>query len=80
VKITVSEILEATGGQLLAGPKWRIITGVSTDSRTIKPGQLFVALKGERFDGHDFIDKAVANGAAAVVACEDAFSVMMCRL
>lgn len=73
MKITVSEILEATGGRLLAGQKWRIITGVSTDSRTIKAGQLFVALKGERFDGHDFIDKAVADGAAAILAGEDVF-------
>lgn len=46
-----------------------LITGVCIDSREIRPGYLFVALRGERFDGHDFIDTAFANGATAVV-CE----------
>lgn len=45
------------------------ITGLCIDSREIRPGFLFIALRGERFDGHDFIDTAFANGAAAVV-CE----------
>lgn len=45
------------------------ISGVSIDSRQIRPGFLFVALRGERFDGHDFIYAAFANGAVAVV-CE----------
>jgi len=40
---------------------------VGTDSRTVRPGQLFVALHGERFDGNDFIDEVVAGGAAGVV-------------
>ncbi|TFE31880.1 UDP-N-acetylmuramoyl-tripeptide--D-alanyl-D-alanine ligase [Cohnella luojiensis] len=42
-----------------------VLTGVSTDSRKIKPGQLFVPLRGERFDGHDFIVTAKEAGAAA---------------
>lgn len=41
--------------------------GVSIDSRTIKPGELFVALKGEQFDGHDFIEQAKSNGAVAAL-------------
>lgn len=45
--------------------------GVSTDSRTIDDGELFVALNGERFDGHDFVEDAVGSGARAV-AVEDA--------
>ena len=45
----------------------QVLTGVSIDSRQIKPGYLFVAIVGERFDGHDFIQSAVANGAVAVV-------------
>ena len=40
---------------------------VGTDSRAIVPGQLFVALRGERFDGHDFVEAALAAGAAAVM-------------
>ena len=43
------------------------LTGVSIDSRLVQPGNLFVAIKGERFDGHDFISEAMAQGAAAVV-------------
>ncbi|WP_058301835.1 UDP-N-acetylmuramoyl-tripeptide--D-alanyl-D-alanine ligase [Gorillibacterium timonense] len=42
-----------------------VITSVSTDTRTLKPGSLFVPLTGETFDGHDYIGQAVANGAAA---------------
>jgi UDP-N-acetylmuramoyl-tripeptide--D-alanyl-D-alanine ligase len=42
--------------------------GVSTDSRNIAAGNLFVALRGERFDAHDFLDQVIAQGAAAVVA------------
>ena len=47
--------------------KKKTITGVSTDSRTIKPGNLFVALRGEKFDGHQFVDDVSARGALAVV-------------
>lgn len=43
------------------------ITGVSTDSRSIKPGDLFVAIRGSQFDGHDFLTKAIDAGAAAVM-------------
>ena len=44
-----------------------VIQGVSTDTRTIKKGDLFIALVGEKFDAHDYIDVAEKNGAAAVV-------------
>ena len=43
------------------------ITGISIDSRRVKPGHLFVAMKGGSADGHDYIPKAIENGAAAVV-------------
>ncbi|WJF90653.1 UDP-N-acetylmuramoyl-tripeptide--D-alanyl-D-alanine ligase [Paraburkholderia bonniea] len=45
---------------------------VSTDSRTVGPGDLFVALKGERFDAHDFLSDVVARHASAVMVCSDA--------
>ena len=48
-----------------AGP--RPIRAVATDTRTIQPGDCFVALAGERFDAHDFLDRAVQGGAAALV-------------
>src|SRR3954469_9167996 len=42
-------------------------TAVSTDSRSIKPGELFVALRGERFDGHEFLSAVHSRGAAGAV-------------
>ena len=46
-------------------------TGVTTDSRAVKPGELFVALKGDNFDGHDYCAKAVELGAAGVVVSHE---------
>lgn len=48
----------------------RAIASVSTDTRTVTPGALFVALRGERFDAHEFVADAVARGAAAVVVAD----------
>jgi len=47
------------------------ITGIAIDSRAVKPGNLFVALKGGSSDGHDYIANAIANGAAAIVGERD---------
>jgi UDP-N-acetylmuramoyl-tripeptide--D-alanyl-D-alanine ligase len=66
-EFTVAQALEATGGSLLGPARRPAFSGVSTDTRTIKRGNLFIALKGEKFDGHDFILRAVENGAAGVV-------------
>lgn len=46
------------------------ITGISTDSRTVKPGDLFIALKGERFDAHAFLPQVQQKGAAAVLVSQ----------
>ena len=54
-----------TGGELVGEPV--SFDGVSTDTRRIKPGELFVALSGPQFDGHDFVDAAAKAGAAAAV-------------
>ena len=61
--MTVQELLEATGGKLLAGSRDQTITAVETDSRTIHPGALFVALRGEQTDGHKFVAGALQSGA-----------------
>lgn len=45
--------------------------GISTDSRTVKAGDLFFAIKGEKFDGHDFVDRAIECGATGVVLSND---------
>lgn len=68
-KITVKDVQKLTGAQIINKDllKRRRITGVSTDSRAVKRDDLFFALKGEKFDAHDFIDDVVRNGAAAIV-------------
>ncbi|MBL8436163.1 MAG: UDP-N-acetylmuramoyl-tripeptide--D-alanyl-D-alanine ligase [Zoogloea sp.] len=55
----------ATGGTAVGGQV--LFSSVSTDSRAIKPGQLFVALRGENFDGHDYVSAVAAQGAAAAM-------------
>jgi UDP-N-acetylmuramoyl-tripeptide--D-alanyl-D-alanine ligase len=67
IAITAGEAAKAVNGELLAGSPETVLTGVTTDSRRIQPGDLFIALPGERFDGHDFAAKAAAWGAAGVV-------------
>ena len=46
-------------------------TGYSIDSRTVAPGELFFAVKGDRFDGHDFVEAALTRGAGAAVVFND---------
>jgi UDP-N-acetylmuramoyl-tripeptide--D-alanyl-D-alanine ligase len=59
---------EATGGRWLQAPRANCAPeGVSLDTRAIAPGSAFVALKGERFDAHDFAGQAAANGAVLLV-------------
>ncbi len=65
---TLGWVASAVGGELLDGSGKETVTGVSTDSRSVERGQLFVALQGPRFDGHSFIDQVVSRGATAVVA------------
>jgi len=60
---TVKDILDVTEGKLIYGDVGYYCEGVSTDTRNIKPGELFIALNGERFDGHCFIPEALSKGA-----------------
>ena len=66
---TVAEIAAATGGRVM-GSAEAGVAGVSTDSRSVVAGELFVPLRGERFDGHDFIAEVAAKGITAVLADE----------
>ncbi len=63
----VRQILKATGGRLYGGTKEVEFKGISIDSRTLKKGDLFLALAGDNFDGHDFIEEALSSGAAGLV-------------
>ena len=51
--ITVKELVAAVRGTLVRGSESAVIRAVSTDSRTVREGELFIPVKGERFDGHD---------------------------
>lgn len=66
ITITADKIAAITGG-LLLGPGDVTIAGVSTDTRQIRPGDLFLALRGERYDAHDFLHQAVEAGAGALM-------------
>jgi UDP-N-acetylmuramoyl-tripeptide--D-alanyl-D-alanine ligase len=65
--LTAERVAALMGGQLRAGDPAAPIGAVSIDSRTLGPGDLFVALRGARFDGHDFVADALARGAIGAV-------------
>ena len=65
MKLRLSDIAQWVGGRLVGNGE--SIIGVSTDTRTITPGALFVALKGERYDAHDFVVIAHDRGATAAL-------------
>lgn len=65
--IEISNVLKAINGKLLLGSTKSCIAGISTDSRSIKEGEIFFALEGENYDGHTFIDQAISNGALGAV-------------
>jgi len=65
--LTVSQIAQFAGVSLSSGDGTVVINNVSTDSRTIKPGELFVALRGENFEGHDFVEASAKAGAAGAL-------------
>lgn len=70
--LSVEEVVKAICGQTTAVDKTaKTIKGVSTDSRNIKPGDLFFALKGEHFDGHQFVTQAMATGAIGAVVSNE---------
>ena len=68
-QLSSKEIVSATGARY-SGAEMSV-NGVGTDSRVEGVGRLFVALKGERFDGHDYVAAAVSNGASAVLVHQD---------
>lgn len=74
----LSSVLGALKGKL-AGPD-AFFNGVSIDSRSIEPGQLFVALSGERFDGHDYLEQVATKSAAAALVEHEVESVELPQL
>ncbi len=69
--LSAGEILKATGGTLIRGGDRWSCRGISTDTRTLHPGNLFIALTGENFDGHDCLARAAEKGAAGLLVRTD---------
>jgi UDP-N-acetylmuramoyl-tripeptide--D-alanyl-D-alanine ligase len=65
--LTAAAVARVTGGQVIQGDPETPIDSISIDSRTLRPGQFFVAIRGERFDGHRFVPDALARGAAGAM-------------
>jgi UDP-N-acetylmuramoyl-tripeptide--D-alanyl-D-alanine ligase len=67
IALTTAELATLTQGRLLAGAPDRRIERISIDSRSLSEGDLFIAIRGDRFDGHEFVTAALAAGAAGAV-------------
>ena len=65
--LNCGDLIKATGGRLISGPVRIRVNGFSIDSRTIRPGQVFIAIRGKNFDGHDFIAAAIKKGASCII-------------
>lgn len=72
IPLSIKEIARASGGGLFSKDPEALIKGISIDSRTIKEGDLFIAVKGENFDGHSFLKGALEKGASGLMI-EDSF-------
>lgn len=70
INFDVRTVAAVTGGQIIHNGADVPIQGISTDSRTLQAGDLFIPLRGERFDGHDYLAQAVRHGAAACLSEE----------
>jgi UDP-N-acetylmuramoyl-tripeptide--D-alanyl-D-alanine ligase len=70
VPLAAGDVVSAARGKLLAGDAGTVVDGVSIDTRTLRKGELYFALRGERFDGHDFVPAAIEAGAAGIVVVE----------
>ena len=67
----LAEIVETVRPLAVEGPVDRDITGITYDSRRVMPGNLFVAVRGERTDGHRYVEAAIDRGASAVMLEQD---------
>jgi len=69
---SLKDVLKATAGIIVSGKSENKFYGISTDSRQVFKGNLFIALKGEKFDGHDFVRTALDKGAAGILVQDEA--------
>ena len=68
IPMTLAEVAGVVGGRIADGDADIVVTGAAADSRDVQPGSIFACIRGQRVDGHDFVDEARALGASAVLA------------
>jgi len=69
--MTLQQLQEVLGAELIAPAETAVVfSSISTDSRTLQRGALFVALQGPRFDGHDYLSRALESGAVAAIVSQ----------
>ena len=71
IRLTAEWVAAAVAGTIVRGSPRQVFAGVSIDTRTLGPGELYVAIRGDRFDGADFADAAVAAGAGGVMVSRE---------
>ena len=67
MRLSFQEIVKATNAKILKGSETGETFGFSTDSRTVESGQIYIALSGEKFDGHDFLTSVKEKGASGCI-------------
>ena len=67
LRLTVKWVADAVGGRMVSGEPDQVVGHVTTDSRALRPGDFFVALRGARFDGHEFVGDVLSRGAAGAI-------------
>ncbi len=72
IMMQLAEIADIVGGKVTGTDK--NIAGVSIDTRTLSAGDLYIAIKGEQFDGHEYISQAEEKGAVALVVAKEAIT------
>lgn len=73
-KITISEVAQATGGKILSGNPQDSFDCIGKDSRAVKRGMFYIAIKGENFDGNKYAESAMKNGAMGCLVSEEVIS------
>ena len=76
---TKHELISATNGSDPSSNFLKnqdVVSGISIDDRTIQKGDLFIAIKGDKFDGHDFIESAISKGASGVLVSEEKYALI----
>ncbi|NQT33363.1 MAG: UDP-N-acetylmuramoyl-tripeptide--D-alanyl-D-alanine ligase [Candidatus Omnitrophica bacterium] len=68
IELTAKDVSKVIDGGIISDDPGAQVSGFSVDTRTLVPGEFFIAIKGKNFDGHDFIEEAVNKGASGIIA------------